>query len=636
MLRAKLVVMAALMSLLAVQSSETHANEIQGQVVEKTGNTVRIATSSTEKPRVGDNAEIFVILPDLNGIAVVATGRVEEVRHENIMVKIERATGTVKRSQFARIISVNTVRHPPESRKSPEISTADLAPELPELPLPTAPPTDPRPTDPGPAELGPANDSGDSGFANVARHYGQALFLVGEPGQGSGTAFVISRKHRLLATNAHVADLATQATMNESRVTYKVVRKWYHPGLLRKMDDGKTLVRSTNPNDGGVAFMDSPDLAILQLESLGPDLPAEVKLASPSEVLDILGHEIGMLGYPGYHNDQNISKRDLFASATFGTGTINRLTGFSHDSNVGPVDRQQVQFSAPNFPGFSGAPLFLRNGRVVAVNNHLHIRSGQQQSFGVRIDSLWELLQYEGLAKFVVGSPNKTVHTSRYRPQSDHQVEDMRAAMRLVHDAANMSRRGDFRHAHELLEQAIENAPNYWKPYWKRALVANHQERHGHLSTSEKIALRRSALNDHLHAASLYQEGHGKPNVRVQLDVAREYINLGRQTGQHANFDEALAILTNKTVLANIGANLNYLLALRGSLRIDLDDLSGALDDLNHAIQISPDKSDFYRTRARIWHRLGQPAAAGRDEQLSAKLHQQWMASHDHHKGNHH
>lgn len=47
-------------------------------------------------------------------------------------------------------------------------------------------------------------------FPQATRALRKGVFLVGFSG-GHGTAWVISKKHRLLATNAHVADISIQA-----------------------------------------------------------------------------------------------------------------------------------------------------------------------------------------------------------------------------------------------------------------------------------------------------------------------------------------------------------------------------------------------------------------------------------------
>ena len=48
-------------------------------------------------------------------------------------------------------------------------------------------------------------------LGNKVRTQEAAVFLVGHPKVGRGTAWVISKKHRLLATNAHVADIQFRA-----------------------------------------------------------------------------------------------------------------------------------------------------------------------------------------------------------------------------------------------------------------------------------------------------------------------------------------------------------------------------------------------------------------------------------------
>ena len=70
-----------------------------------------------------------------------------------------------------------------------------------------------------------------------------AICWVGRPDGTHATAFVISRKYRLLATAAHVADLAFDkggllAVPEGTTVAYRVERVWYHPGIVRKLDEG--------------------------------------------------------------------------------------------------------------------------------------------------------------------------------------------------------------------------------------------------------------------------------------------------------------------------------------------------------------------------------------------------------------
>ena len=111
---------------------------------------------------------------------------------------------------------------------------------------------------------------------------GPGVVLLGRPNEYRATGFVISRKHRLVATAAHVADLAflngapMQAVPSGTSVVYDVEGVYYHPALVRNLDQG-LCARSTDPADGEVAFA-GPDVAVLRLSRGGPELPTECEL----------------------------------------------------------------------------------------------------------------------------------------------------------------------------------------------------------------------------------------------------------------------------------------------------------------------------------------------------------------------
>src|SRR5258706_1973184 len=93
-------------------------------------------------------------------------------------------------------------------------------------------------------------------LGNFVRTSRQGIFLVGHPKHGRGTAWVISKKHRLLVTNAHVADILHEAggsmlaLMDGSSQLYKIDKAWYHPGVRRNV--GGESVRSADPSEGDV------------------------------------------------------------------------------------------------------------------------------------------------------------------------------------------------------------------------------------------------------------------------------------------------------------------------------------------------------------------------------------------------
>ncbi len=204
-------------------------------------------------------------------------------------------------------------------------------------------------------------------LSEMGRTMQGAMAIVGAVRAGHGTAFVISREHRLLVTNAHVADFTAggrtiSAIRNQTTVTYKVERVWYHPGVLRNLKDALP-VRSIDPEEGHVN-PNSPDIAVLQLSKDGPDLPLEFPLATWDEIKDLFGLQIGMLGYPGYNTD--FPEPGHKPVGTFHDGLVSRLTNFINIADVDDVrELQKVQHTASSFPGFSGSPIFLPNGHVV-------------------------------------------------------------------------------------------------------------------------------------------------------------------------------------------------------------------------------------------------------------------------------
>ena len=245
-------------------------------------------------------------------------------------------------------------------------------------------------------------------FAQTLRDIRQGVFLVGSPEVGTGTAWVISRKHRLLATNAHVADFFTRsqpekmlAMMNGSDQTYVVERVWYHPGVSRyATKDENFSVRSANPKFGEVDPA-GPDVAVLQLADDGPDLPVEMKLAGPKVVFDLQALPTAMLGYPG-HDTAGWPKPGRSAQATFHTGVVSRVSDYHFDGGVKPELAQMLQYTMETFNGFSGSPVFLAGGEVIGLHNSIRpIDKTRMVAHGVRIDALWELLVHHKLDEMV-------------------------------------------------------------------------------------------------------------------------------------------------------------------------------------------------------------------------------------------
>ena len=189
--------------------------------------------------------------------------------------------------------------------------------------------------------------------------------LLGHPDGGHGTGFVISRKHRLVATAAHVADhyidhgRRMQAVLDGASTSYGIDKVWYHPGIVRQIGEG-LYARSDNPNDGIVAYR-VPDVAVLQLSKDGPELPAECELATDEEFGDLDGQEFGAIGFPAAV-EERWPTEGRPAHAVFSIHSIDKTTNVMEQEGRPDLPKQWVWFRPNIGQGASGCPLILVNG----------------------------------------------------------------------------------------------------------------------------------------------------------------------------------------------------------------------------------------------------------------------------------
>jgi len=81
------------------------AEEISGVVQSSTEKYATVRSTSELVPRPGDKAQIYFEAPGGNVEVTVATGHVYEITGPNIMVQIDKATGSVAKDQLVRISS---------------------------------------------------------------------------------------------------------------------------------------------------------------------------------------------------------------------------------------------------------------------------------------------------------------------------------------------------------------------------------------------------------------------------------------------------------------------------------------------------------------------------------------------------
>jgi hypothetical protein len=241
-------------------------------------------------------------------------------------------------------------------------------------------------------------------LSDAAERVKHGLMLIGYPGNPNdpnsqlviATGFLIDLDRRLVATNAHVGDMQTKAATllafpNGAAEHYQVEHVYYHPGEVRISPQGvrkRSIIRAD-----GVVDQFSPDVAILQLKDDGKPFPpgvTKVELATPEEVQALSYSAVGMSGYPGATTQFPTQGTVLSPDTRF--GNINRVTGFDQNTQDDSRNNQLVAYTMTTAGGFSGSPLYLKNGHVVAINNSHRVESGTSQTYGIRIDCLWELL----------------------------------------------------------------------------------------------------------------------------------------------------------------------------------------------------------------------------------------------------
>ena len=432
-------------------------------------------------------------------------------------------------------------------------------------------------------------------FPEAVRALKEGVFLVGGE-KGHGTAWVISKKHRLLATNAHVADInfkasgvKFQAMMNGTNRVYPITKIWYHPGVRRWPTEDKQLsVRSISHLMGDVN-PSSPDVAVLQLGSEGPDLPVELALADPKVVFDLQTLPVGILGYPGTDTLDWPSKGQR-ALATFHEGVVSRVTDFNLDAVPDELS-QCLQYTMDTWGGFSGSPIFLKSGEVVALHNKSRPadpKGGSRNRFiahGVRVDSLWELLVYHKLDNLVRPpiAPEQLFVKRWHQPDAAlalyNKLNKLHAEAReLVYDTL------DFQGGIDKCNEMIQLFDRFAPAYYTRAMAYNNMYfRNSKSYTFQKNAqLLTKALEDaeknlNLHYADTVTALRGRITVinnignltgdrKYNYQALDQLDRLLRVPGL-TKFEIASALSSKATALANVGktedARLTHLKALQ-------------------------------------------------------------------------
>ncbi|MFN0019907.1 MAG: tetratricopeptide repeat-containing serine protease family protein [Pirellulaceae bacterium] len=439
----------------------------------------------------------------------------------------------------------------------------------------------------------------------------KGIFLVGHPKHGQGTAWVVSKKHRLLVTNAHVADIMSTAggnmlaLMDGSSQIYKVDKAWYHPGVKRRV--GGVPVRSSNPGEGDVD-PNCPDIAILQMTEEGPDLAMEFKMAAPKEFDTLFAQAVAIMGYPGT-DTTGWPQIGETAEATFHDGVVSRLTDFRNKVAVPIEQKQFLQYTMSTWAGFSGSPIFLPSGQVVAVHNsakYLKGAGGNVQAIphGVRIDSLWELIAHHGLEDKIPLPVEKDSLDIKRWLEDDPADLDVRKAVALVDEGADLIYNQQ-KHAEGVAKcaEAAKLAPDYARTYdvrcdgylnywFKHRRAVDEDTAWKQIQYAEKDALKYASLNP--------------TDPYAALNLVLVYNNAGQATDNDDFNEKALRIVNRVLESDNLPFHVKACAYSYRAIALDnLDRDDEAQRDHNEAVRTNPKSAQWLENRADFWHYQG-------------------------------
>ena len=464
-------------------------------------------------------------------------------------------------------------------------------------------------------------------FPEAVRALRKAVFLVGYR-NGHGTAWCISKEHRLLVTNVHVADMFSkakkenfqfQALMNGNRQSYRVTGVWAHPGVHRfPTPDRKLSVRATNPDFGDVDPA-SPDVAALQLGPEGPDLPAEFSLAPRDILFDLQSLPVAILGYPGSDTRAWPAEGGL-AQATFHEGVVSRVTDFRFNA-VEDELAQCLQYTMDTFSGFSGSPIFLRNGEVVGLHNSSRPGgAGRRIANGIRADSLWELIVHHRLDEKVrlpARPPEKLVRRWSLADPQFALYSQLRKLEKEANDLVFV--REDFDAGVEKCNEAIALYKLYAPIYRTRSMAYANMEFTWikRLSAEARRQLLLKAAAD----ADIYVGLHDNLTPFVLQTRIVVMNNLGHLTKQRKFMD--IAYEDASKIVQQPGVSKYDRAQATNSMGVALSnmgDSKAALRKYDEAIQIDPNTSNLWDTRARYFEGSENETAARYNLAMAAAL----------------
>lgn len=402
-----------------------------------------------------------------------------------------------------------------------------------------------------------------------------------------GTAFVISRQHRLLATNAHVIDEKSRMTVIQAATDrrFDIARYWKHPHYV---DNDPT----------------SADVAILQLSSNGPALQEEFKLAGAGHGDLVLGHALGSVtfGSSAYATD--------FPNSQYWWGPEVGIISNIERANVPDKKPWIIVTNQPNWGGSSGSPIFLTNGQVVGIHSGSRPFSTTVVSVNVLVDALWELLAQ---TPYEI-SPGVPCLHELPQPEREEPMQPSTEALADLAEAKRLMKNEELDASYRIVERLIVTHPRWVEPHVIGEQVVYMQHMRSHERPQQQTFHRCSEFVKSRFLHARFALVLDPTNIERHIALGYSMCSIAStHNNQHIakNVEFFCRRWKNSDVInRELRAKLHGLYAC--TLK-NQGQLANALEATNTAIALDAKYRDFYHTRSLIYDDMGMRFRAQED-----------------------
>jgi hypothetical protein len=293
---------------------------------------------------------------------------------------------------------------------------------------------------------------------------------------------------------------------------------------------------------------------------------------------------------------------------------ISRLTNFRFSASAPDEELQFVQHTLPGVGGYSGSPMYLPNGRVVAVHNSFRAAEDRGAktiiAHAIRIDCLWELLVHHKLDdKVPVPVERSRLNVKRWLKPDEAEVK-FRRAVKLADEAAYLiDYKQEYMAGVRKCNEAIKLAPAYPYAYWVRCAGRNGYYSSRPLTPARARSILAAAARDADTYARLMSS-----DPRALTGVVNTAINVAAVMKNGSLLRRSLPNLNKALGSASLGrAERAELLSLRGACQHSLGNKARAREDFDESIELDPDNDVLYDNRARYWEAIGNRRRAAQD-----------------------